>query len=74
MNLQEKYDELDTLITTLDRLIDSLDEIEMKDYIEQLLETKWEAQKELEEIEPKLQKIQWQEEQAQENEYWRAIV
>ena len=74
MNLQEKYDELDTLITTLDKLIDSLDETEMKDYIEQLLETKWEAQKELEEIEPELQKIQWQEEQTQENEYWRSVI
>lgn len=74
MDLQERYDELYNMIDRLDSIIYDLDNKYMNNYIVQLLETKLEAEKELQQIEPELQKIQWQEEQAQENEYWRAVI
>lgn len=53
MDYQDKYDELDNIISNLNILID---EITDKNYIEQLQEIKFEAMNELEEIEPILQK------------------
>ena len=53
MDYQNKYDELDNIISSLNILID---EITDKNYIGQLQEIKFEAMNELEEIEPILQK------------------
>ena len=60
MDLQEEYDELENIIGTLDSLID---EIKDKYYIDSLNELKFEAQTRLDEIEPKLMKQQYAEEQ-----------
>lgn len=55
MSLQDRYDELTEIIDTLDSLIDSITD---KDYIEQLRETKYQAENERDEIEPDLLKEQ----------------
>lgn len=59
MDLQEEYDELDNIISTLDTLIS---EIKDKYYIDSLNELKFEAQTRLDEIEPELTKQQYAEE------------
>ena len=71
MNLQERYDELDTIVRELDYLID---EISDKNYKEQLELIKYDAQSELDEIEPQLLEQQQQEEKWQELEYERSAV
>ena len=71
MDLQERYDELDNIIQTLDTLIEDITD---KYYIDQLRETMYEAQNELNEIEPKLQEQYNREERELENEYWRSVV
>ena len=48
MDLQDKYDELDNIISSIDILID---EISDKDYKDRLNEIKFDAQNELEETE-----------------------
>ena len=67
-DLQERYDELENIIDTLDNLID---EITDEDFIEQLRETKYQAENEKEEIEPRLQKLRDEEERQQNLEYER---
>ncbi len=52
MDIQDKYDELDNIVSTLDRLID---DIKDKGYIAELQEIKWSAQNELEEVEKQLE-------------------
>jgi len=59
MNNQDRYDELDNIVSSLNILID---EITDKDYIDMLNEIKYQAQDELEELEEILQEEQWQEE------------
>lgn len=59
MDLQERYDELDTIIMSLDSLIDDIND---KYYIEMLKELKFEAQNELEEVKEELQKEYGEEE------------
>lgn len=71
MDLQDSYDELDNIIKKLDSLID---EITDKNYKEQLRETKYQAENELEEIKVELQKQYDREEKEQENEYWRCAI
>ena len=71
MDLQEKYDELDTIVIELDYLID---EISDKNYKEQLELIKYDAQSELDEIESQLLKQQQQEEKWQELEYERSVI
>lgn len=71
MSLQDRYDELTEIIDTLDSLIDSITD---KDYIEQLRETKYQAENERDEIEPDLLKEQWQEENQREYEYERSAI
>ena len=71
MDLQEKYDELDTIVRKLNYLID---EISDKNYKEQLELIKYEAQSELDEIEPRLLEQQRQEEKWQELEYERSVL
>jgi len=71
MDLQERYDELDNIISSLDRLAD---DIEDKYYKDVLNEIRYQAQDELAEIEPRLQE-QYEKEQAElENEYRRTVI
>ena len=60
MDLQEEYDELDNIISTLDTL---MSEIKDKYYIDSLNDLKFEAQTRLDEIEPELRNQQYAEEQ-----------
>ena len=71
MNLQDEYDELIDIIDTLDNLIERISD---EDYIEQLRETLYQAENRRQEIEPRLQEEQWEEEKVQEREYWEAVV
>lgn len=71
MNLQDEYDELIDIIDTLDNLIERISD---EDYIEQLRETLYQAENRRQEIEPRLQEEQWEEERVQEREYWEAVV
>lgn len=71
MELQQKYDELDDIIDTLDRLIDR---IEDRNYIEQLEETKYEAQEEFADVAERLQEERDIEERQQEKEYWEEAI
>ena len=66
--LQARYDELDNIISSLGILADDVKIY--KDIKEDLEIMKHEAQKELDEIEPDLQKARDEEEKALENEYW----
>lgn len=66
--LQERYDELDNVISTLGILADSIKIY--KDIKEDLDIIRFEVQKELDEIEPDLQKARDEEEKALEKEYW----
>lgn len=69
--LQDKYDELNTMITGLKALID---EITDKYYIEQLEETISQATEELERIEEKLKAEQEQEYQEMNYQYERSVI
>jgi hypothetical protein len=69
--LQDKYDELNTMITGLKALID---EIRDKYYIEQLEETISQATEELERIEEKLKAEQGQEYQEMNYQYERSVI
>ena len=71
MDLQEKYDELDNIISTLNVLVE---EIEDKDYIEQLREIKYQAENEMEKVEKELQEMRDREEAEQEREYWKEAI
>lgn len=71
MNLQDRYDELDLIIREIDYI---LDEITDKNYKEQLELIKFDAQDELEELEPKLQEMYEKEEKQQGSEYWREAI
>ncbi len=59
MDLQERYDELDEIVSSINLLIENITD---KDYIDSLEEIKFDAQNELEEIEEELQKEQEAEE------------
>lgn len=71
MDLQDRYDELDNIISSIDILVD---EISDKDYIDRLNEIKFDAQNEIEEIEEKLEKEREEEEKQQEFEYERSVL
>lgn len=71
MDLQDRYDELYNLISSLDSLMNELTD---KNYIEQLELIKFEAQNEFEEVSEHLQKQREQEERQEEKEYWEAVV
>lgn len=59
MNYQDRYDELDNIVSSIGLLVS---EISDKDYIDMLNEIKYQAQDELEEVEEKLQEEQEREE------------
>ena len=69
MNLQERYDELDNIVSSIDVLVD---EISDKNYIDMLNEIKFEAQNELEEVEERLQEEYDKEEKQMNYEYERS--
>ena len=69
--LRNKYDELDNLISSLNSLMDDLTD---KNYIEQLELIKFEAQNELDEIEPQIQKLEEEEEREMNREYERSVI
>lgn len=71
MDLQDKYDELDNLISALNVLIDDLTD---RNYIDQLQLIKFEAQNELDEVSEQLDELREQEEKEQEREYWEAVI
>ena len=71
MELQNKYDELDNIISTLRILIDDLTD---KEYIEQLQLIQYQAQDELDEIEPILQEEQDREYNEQMQDYIRSVL
>lgn len=71
MDLQDKYDELDNIISSIDILID---EISDKDYKDRLNEIKFDAQNELEETEEELEQEQDKERRQQEKEFFREAM
>lgn len=69
--LRNKYDELDNIISSI-RILTK--EITDKDYIEQLELIQYEAQNELDEIEPQIQKLEEEEEREINREYERSKI
>lgn len=68
MNYQDRYDELENIVNTLDNLVD---EISDKYYIDMINELKYEAKKELEGVEEKLYNDEQEEQRELENEFNR---
>lgn len=69
--LRDKYDELDNIISSI-RILTK--EITDKNYIEQLELIQYEAQNELDEIEPQIQKLEEEEEREINREYERSKI
>ena len=69
--LRNKYDELDNIISSI-RILTK--EITDKNYIEQLELIQYEAQNELDEIEPQIQKLEKEEEREINIEYERSVI
>ncbi|MGN1271455.1 MAG: hypothetical protein ACI4UX_05805 [Clostridia bacterium] len=71
MSNQERYDELDNIVSSINILIDDISD---RDYIDRLNEIKYEAQNELDEVAEKLQEEQNREERQREKEYWEVAI
>ena len=71
MDIQNRYDELDNLLSMIDVLID---EIESKDIIDDLEYIKYNYMGEKEDLEKELARMQEQEEKELENEYIRSVL
>lgn len=71
MNLQKRYDELDEIICRIGMLIDDITD---ENYISELEEIKFKAEREMEEIEPKLIEQRDREEREMELVYERSVV
>lgn len=71
MDLQREYDEKENIVQSIDILID---EITDKDYIEQLKLIKYQAQNEMEEMEPRLQEEQDKEEREMFIDYEKEVI
>lgn len=69
MDLQDRYDELDNIITNIDKLISDITD---EDYIAELKETKSRAEDELKEVEEKLEEENNQDKKQLEKEYWES--
>lgn len=69
--LRNKYDELDNIISSI-RILTK--EITDKNYIDQLELIQYEAQNELDEIEPQIQKLEEEEEREINREYERSKI
>lgn len=71
MELQDRYDELDNLISSLNSLMDELTD---KNYIEQLELIKYEAQNEFEEVSEQLSAKQEREYAEMNYQYERSVI
>ena len=71
MDYQDRYDELDNIVRTLDILVDDIND---KYYIDLINDIKFEAENELEEVSEKLEAEREREEMQQEYEYERSVV
>lgn len=71
MDYQDRYDELDNIVRTLDILADDIND---KYYIDLINDVKFEAENELEEVAEKLEEEQKREEKQQEKEYWEEAI
>ena len=71
MDTQDRYDELDNIVRTLDILVD---DINNKYYIDLINDVKFEAENELEEVAEKLQEEQRREEIQMKYEYERSVI
>ena len=69
--LRNKYDELDNIISSIRILTEKITD---KNYIEQLELIQYEAQNELDEIEPQIQKLEEEEEREINREYERSKI
>ena len=69
--LRDRYDELDNIISSIQILTK---EIKDKDYIERLEIIEFEAQDELNEITPRIEQLEEEEEKELENEYNRERI
>ena len=69
MDLQQRYDELDEIVSSINLLVDNITD---NDYIDMLNEIKYQAQVELEEVEEKLQEEYNQEERQMNKEFERS--
>ena len=69
--LRNKYDELDNIISSIRILTKKITD---KNYIEQLELIQYEAQDELDEIEPQIQKLEEEEEREINKEYERSVI
>ena len=69
--LRDRYDELDNIISSI-RILTK--EITDKNYIEQLELIQYEAQDELDEITPRIEQLEEEEEKELENEYNRERI
>jgi hypothetical protein len=67
MNIQDRYDEVDNIVMTIDLL---LTDIKDKNYYDALMEIKLEAEAEKEELEEQLKEEQLKEEREQLKQYW----
>lgn len=71
MTIQDKYDELENIVITLNVLIDDTN---LKDYVNDLREIKYNAEREMEELEPALE-AEWEAEKRYMNEsYERSVI
>lgn len=71
MDLQERYDELDNIVFTI-RIL--LDDITIKEYIEQLREIQFKALEELEDVDFQLQKEYDKEYKHQLDTYFKSVL
>ena len=71
MNTQDRYDELDNIVRTLDMLVEDLND---KYYIDWINDIKYEAENELEEVAEKLEKERRREEMQQEYLYESSVI
>ena len=70
-DIQDRFDELDNIVRTLDILVDDIND---KYYIDLINDIKFEAENELEEVAEKLQEEQRREERQQEKDYWKEAI
>lgn len=71
MDYQDRYDELDNIVRTLDILVDDINDKYYKDLINDI---KFEAENELQEVEEKLQEENKREKMQMNYEYERSVV
>ena len=70
-DIQDRFDELDNIVRTLDILVDDIND---KYYIDLINDIKYEAENELEEVSEKLEEEQRREEMQMDYEYERSVV